>query len=160
MLILQVDDLAAARARAEAAGVRVVLDMPERDYHGVTGAAVHLHLGDTGGVLTSLDWMQDWDSWAWAGQAWPWHQRTDVVSRIVAAEVMSVEPERVAASFSRLLGRDPGPDGSIELLDSAIRFVQGPQGSRDRLSGIDMLATDRSRVGEEHEFARTRVRFV
>ena len=50
MLILQVDDLAKARARAEAADVRIVMDMPLREYHGVKGAGIHLHPGDTGGV--------------------------------------------------------------------------------------------------------------
>jgi hypothetical protein len=160
MLILQVDDLAKARARAEAAGVRVVLEMPHREYHGVTAQAVHLHPGDTGGVLTSFDWMQDWDSWAWAGQAWPWHTRTDVVSKIVAAEISSANPDAVAARFAEFIGRPVDGDRSIALDDSCIRFVEGPVGSRDRLSGIDLIATDRARVGETHEFARTVMRFV
>ena len=160
MLLLQVNDLAKARARAEAAGVRVVLDMPEREYHGTRGAAVHLHPGDTGGVLTSFDWMEDWDSWAWGGQAWPWHRRTDVVSNIVAAEISSTDPDRVAARFAEFIGRELESDRSIALDDSQIRFVQGPDGSRDRLTGIDMTATDRARVGEAHEFARTLIRLV
>ena len=160
MLILQVDDLDRARARAEAANVRIVADMPAREYHGVKGAAIHLHPGDTGGVLTSFDWMEDPDSWAWAGQAWPWHQHTDVVSRIVAAEISSAEPDRVAARFAELLGRELEDDRSIALIDSRIRFVEGPAGSRDRLTGIDMTATDRDRAGETFEFARTTVRLV
>ena len=160
MLILQVNDLAQARARAEAAGVRVVLDMPVREYHGVKGSGVHLHPGDTGGVLTSFDWMEDWDAWAWAGLAWPWHRRTDVVSGIVAAEISAADPDRVAARFSELLGRPLDDNRSIALDDSQIRFVEGPAGSRDRLTGIDMTATDRARVGETHEFARTVVRLV
>ncbi len=160
MLILQVDDLDKARARAEAADVRIVMDMPLREYHGVKGAGIHLHPGDTGGVLTSFDWMEDWDSWAWAGRAWPWHCRTDVVSGIVAAEVSSAEPDRVGARFSELLGRQLDDDRSIALDDTRIRFVEGPAGSRDRLTGIDMTATDRTRVGESFEFARTVVRLV
>jgi hypothetical protein len=160
MLILQVNDLDKARARAEAAGVRVVMELPTGDHHGVTGGAIHLHPGDTGGVLTSFDWMEDWDSWAWAGTAWPWHQRTDIVSKIVAAEISSTEPDKVAARFSELLGRDVDSDRSIALDDGCIRFVEGPSGSRDRLTGIDMTATDRSRVGEIHEFARTTFRLV
>lgn len=160
MLILQVDDLASARARAEAAGVRIVADMPAREYHGVKGAAIHLHPGDTGGALTSFDWMEDWDSWAWAGQAWPWHQRTDVVSGIVGAEISSADPDRVASRFSELLGRDVDDKRTITLEDSRIRFVMGEPGSRDRLTGIDMTATDRSRVGERFEFARTAVNLV
>lgn len=160
MLILQVDDLDRAKARAGAAGVRVVWDLPVREYHGVTGGAVHLHPADTGGVLTSLDWMAEWDSWAWAGRAWPWHRRTSVVSGIVGAEIAASQPDRVAARFAELLGRDVGADGGIRLDEGSLRFVQAPAGQRDRLTGIDMTATDRKRVGETFEFARTRVRLV
>ena len=160
MLILQVDDFDRARARAEARGVRIVADMPVRDYHGVKGAAIHLHPGDTGGVLTSFDWMESWEDWAWAGQAWPWHRRTDVVSGIVAAEISCVEPDRVAARFAQLLGRELEDDRSIALEGSQLKFLQGASGSRDRLTGIDMTATDRARVGETFEFARTSVRLV
>lgn len=160
MLILQVDDFARARARAEAAGVRIVADMPAREYHGVKGCAIHLHPSDTGGVLTSFDWMEDWDSWAWAGAAWPWHQRTDVVSRIVAAEVSCADPDKVGARFAELLGRDLADDRTIALEDSSIRFVNATPGTRDRLTGIDMMATDRNRVGDAFEFCRTTVRLV
>jgi len=160
MLILQVDDLGKARARAEAANVRIVMDMPIREHNGVKGGGIHLHPGDTGGVLTSFDWMEDWDSWAWAGQAWPWHRRTDVVSGMVAAEISSTDPDRVATRFSELLGRELDADGSIALDDTSVRFVDGPAGSRDRLTGIDMTATDRARAGETFEFARTLVKLV
>ena len=160
MLILQVDDLAAARARAEAAGVRVVHDMPARDYHGVRGSAVHLHPADTGGVLMSLDWMQDWDSWAWAGAAWPWHRRTEVVNGIAAAEIACANADQVAARFAEVLGRTLTPEGTLELEGGSLRFVAAPAGQRDRLTGIDMTATDRSRAGERFEFARTTVRLV
>ena len=160
MLILQVNDLDQARARAEAAKVRIVMDMPLREHNGVKGAGIHLHPSDTGGVLTSFDWMEDWDSWAWAGRAWQWHRRTDVVSGIVAAEISSTDPDRVGARFAELLGRKLDDDRAIALDDSQIRFVEGPAGSRDRLTGIDMTATDRNRVGESFDFARTRVRLV
>jgi len=160
MLILQVDDLDRARARAEAAGVRIVLELRRREYHGIRGAALHLHPGDTGGALTSLDWMEDWDAWAWGGAAWPWHRRMDVVSDIVAAEISCADPDRVAERYSEFLGRALDCDRTIVLDEGCIRFVTGAPGSRDRLTAIDMTATDRTRVGETHEFARTLVRFV
>jgi hypothetical protein len=160
MLILQVDDLEKARARAEAAGVRIVWDLPVREYHGVTAGAIHLHPADTGGVLTSFDWMSDWDAWAWAGQAWPWHKRTDVVSGIVGATISAVDPDRVAGRFAQLLGRDVGPDRTIALDGSQLHFVPAPADGRDRLTGIDMTATDRSRAGETFEIARTTVTLV
>lgn len=160
MLLLQVDDLEAARNRAEAAAVRVVMDAPKRSYHGVTGAAIHLHPGDTGGVLTSFDWMEDWDSWAWGGQAWPWHQRTDVVSGIVGAEISCQDPTKVAERFSQIIGRSVDNNGRMDLDESYINFVQSDTDQRDRLTAIDLLATDRSRVGERFEYARTKLRLV
>ena len=160
MLILQVDDLEKARARVEALNIRVAWDMGVGIRHGVNAGALHLHPSDTGGPLTSLDWMENWDDWAWAGNAWQWHQRTDVVSGIVAAEIRSADPDRLAARFGELLGREVEGARSITLEDSIIRFVEGPEGSRDLLTGIDMVATDRSRVGETFEFARTVVKLV
>ena len=160
MLLLQVDDIEIARARAEAANVRVVMDVPKRKYHGVTGAAIHLHPGDTGGVLTSLDWMEEWDSWAWGGEAWPWHKRTEVVDGIVGVEITSSDPSRVAQRFSEFIGRPADAERRIELDQSYIEIAQGAANQRDRLTAIDVLATDRSRAGEVHEFARTKVRFV
>ena len=79
---------------------------------------------------------------------------------MVAAEISSTNPDRVANKFSELLGRDLDDDRTIALDDSHIRFVEGPAGSRDRLTGIDMTATDRNRAGETFEFARTVVRLV
>ena len=104
--------------------------------------------------------MENWDDWAWAGDSWKWHQRTDVVSGITAAQISSADPDRVAARFAELLGREVNEDRSITLDDSSLRFVEGPAGSRDLLTGIDMTATDQSRVGETFEFARTVVKLV
>ena len=160
MLLLQVDDIDAARNRAEAAGVRVVMDMPKRSYHGTTGAAIHLHPGDTGGVLTSFDWMEEWDSWAWGGQAWPWHQRTDVVSGIVGAEITSANPQKVANRFAEFIGRDLDDDGLLQLDEGYLSFIQGAEDARDRLTAIHMRASDRAREGETFEFARTTIRLV
>jgi hypothetical protein len=160
MLLLQVDDLDKARARAQAAGIRIAMDMGDGERHGTRAAAIHLHPGDTGGVLTSFDWMADWDAWAWGGAAWPWHQRTNVVSAITGAEISSANPGKVAERFAEFIGREVDDDGVMALDDSYIRFVKGADGGRDRLTGIDLKATDRSRVGETFEFARTRFNLV
>jgi hypothetical protein len=160
MLLLQVDDLEKARTRVEALNIRIAWDMGVSVRHGVNAGALHLHPSDTGGPLTSLDWMEDWDEWAWAGNAWKWHRRTDVVSGIAAAEISSADPDRVAARFGEMLGRDVADDRSVALEDTSVRFVEGPAGSRDLLTGIDMTATDRSRVGETFEVARTVVKLV
>lgn len=70
MLILQVDDLAAARRRVEAMGIRIVFDAPPERVHGVTMSSIHLHPADTGGTLISLDHADPPDGWGWAGDAW------------------------------------------------------------------------------------------
>ena len=160
MLILQVDDLEKARARVDALNIRIAWDMEVAVRHGVNVGALHLHPSDTRGPLTSLDWVDDWDDWAWAGAAWKWHRRTDVVSGISAAEISSVDPNGVAARFAQLLGKEVNDDCSIALEETRIRFVKAPDGARDRLTGIDMTASDRSRVGESYEVARTIVRLV
>jgi hypothetical protein len=160
MLLLQVDDIEKARARVEALNIRIAWDMGISVRHGVKAGALHLHPSDTRGPLTSLDWMEDWDDWAWAGNSWQWHRRTDVVSGIAAAQISSADPDGVAARFAEMLGRDLEDDRSITLEETSVRFVEGPAGSRDLLTGIDMTATDRSRVGETFEFARTVVKLV
>ncbi len=160
MLLLQVDDIDRARARATAVGVRIAMDMPKRNYHGVTAQALHLHPGDTRGALTSFDWMENWEDWAWGGDAWRWHQRTDVVQGIVGAEIASADPDALAAHYALLLGRPVHDDNTIELDGGTLRFVAGAPGARDRLSGIDMTATDRARVGETVEVARTTIALV
>ena len=46
------------------------------------------------------------------------------------------------------------------MLSPALLHAVGLSDSRDRLTGIDMTATDRSRVGETFEFARTMFKLV
>ena len=65
MVILQTDDLAGARARAEAGGARVVWELALDDI-----ATVHLHPRDVGGAIVSLDESKNPDDWRWAGPGW------------------------------------------------------------------------------------------
>ncbi len=160
MLLLQVSDLDAARQRVDSMNIRVVHAAPPAERNGIMSGGIHLHPADTRGVLTSLDWMEDWDEWAWAGTTWHWHRREDVVNKIVAAEISSAEPDQVAERFARLLDRPVGPDREIALDEGVLRFVAAPADQRDRLTGIDMQAADRSRAGERFEFCRTLVRLV
>ena len=75
MVIMQLSDLEAARARLDGLGVRVVWKADLRD-----AAGTHLHPKDVGGTILSLDWMDPPESWRWAGPDWEQHVRTDVVS--------------------------------------------------------------------------------
>src|SRR5215208_1610160 len=66
MAMFQVEDLAGARDRAAALGVREVWAGEFDDI-----SAVHLHPGDIGAAIVSLDRPVPPESWRWGG---PWHQ--------------------------------------------------------------------------------------
>ena len=65
MAIFQTDDLAAARARIAAAGIRVV---DQRDHKGA--AFTHLHPKDVPGAIVSVDAMEPKERWEWGGPDW------------------------------------------------------------------------------------------
>jgi len=160
MLIMQVDDLAAVRARVEALDIRVVHDAEPAQVHGVSAAALHLHPADTGGAIMSFDQMDPTDGWAWAGRSWRSHVHTDVVASIVGAELTAGDPDRLAARFGQLVGRPVAADRSIELDGGRVSVVRGPTGEPDRLSAIEMRATDAARVGTTHVIAGTEIVLV
>lgn len=164
MLIMQVDDLDAARARVEELGIRIVYDESPARHHGVEAAAMHLHPADTGGAIMSLDRMEPADGWAWAGRAWQGHVHRDVVERIVGVELRTADVEALATRFSSLVDRpcSIADDGAwtVGLDDSVVRVVEGPAGERDQLVAVEMLAADRSTVGETHMISGTEIRLV
>src|SRR5271167_1816179 len=136
MVILQVDDLAAARARVRDAGARVV-DQIDRD-----GAAfTHIHPKDIGGAILSIDRMIPKERWEWGGPHWTEHVRTDVSVAIVGAELQAEDPGRMANRWSAVLGRDARKtDGgwTIDLDEGEIRFVAARDGRGDGLGGFDV----------------------
>src|SRR3954452_15227402 len=67
MAMFQIEDLAGARNRAAALGVREVWAGEFDDI-----SAVHLHPGDMGAAIVSLDRPVPPESWRWGG---PWHPR-------------------------------------------------------------------------------------
>ncbi|MEN3272031.1 MAG: hypothetical protein V7636_792, partial [Actinomycetota bacterium] len=92
MVIVQVDDLAATRKRAEELGIRTVWKIDLDDI-----AASHLHPKDLG-AITSVDQPVDPASWRWGGPSWEEHRAG---ARLTGVDVAGAEPEKWAA----LLGR-------------------------------------------------------
>lgn len=121
MVILQCDDISQARARICATGVRTV-DQLDRNGAGFT----HLHPRDVGGTLLSIDYMDEWDRWEWAGSGWKAQSSTASEAAIIGAEMQGEDPVRIGARWSAVLGRPLEPhDGGwrIVLDDSELRFV-------------------------------------
>jgi predicted enzyme related to lactoylglutathione lyase len=144
MVILQVDDLAAARARIQDAGARVV-DQIDRD-----GAAfTHIHPKDIGGAILSIDRMIPKERWEWGGPHWAEHVSTDISVAIVGAELQAEDPGRMANRWSAVLGRAAEKtDGgwTIDLDEGAIRFVAALDGRGDGLGGFDVAVRSPSDI--------------
>jgi hypothetical protein len=112
MVIVQVDDLAATRTRAEELGIRTVWKIDLDDI-----AASHFHPKDLG-AITSADQPVDPASWRWGGPSWEQHRSA---TKLVGVDVGVPDPD----VWSRLFDR-PIESGVMALDDgSVIRFVDG-----------------------------------
>ncbi len=156
MVLVQVADVEAQRDHLGEVGARVVY---EAKGHAILG--LHVHPRDVGGAILSFDQAEPWDSWEWGGPEWQAHVRPGVVTDIAAVELQGPDPAAMAASWARALGRPLGADGaSVALDEGVIRFVEARDGRGEGLSGIDLVAADPARIGEELEVVGTRFRLV
>jgi hypothetical protein len=130
MAIFQTKDMAAARARVAAQGVRVV-DQTDRD-----GAAfTHLHPKDVPGAIVSIDAMVPPERWEWGGPNWRRNVRDDVSTTIKGAEVQCQDPDWVSGRWAAVLGHGREPFGGgwrIAVDGGELRFVAGD----DRAEGL------------------------
>ena len=140
MVILQVDDLAQALARVNAAAARIA-DQMDKD-----GAAfTHIHPKDIGGAILSLDRMIPAERWEWGGPGWQSHVCTDTSVKIAGAELQAKDPASMAARWAQLLGRAAAEDAAfwrIRLDDGEIRFAAERDGRGEGLGGFDVVVRD------------------
>jgi hypothetical protein len=111
MVIFQLDDLEAARARVRDLGVRVVwqIDLPD-----ISGT--HLHPADTRGAIVSLDQPRPPQSWRWGGP--DWEQRSSP-GAVRGATIAVRDPGAVAERWGQMLGVDPAEAGIRFTADDA-----------------------------------------
>ena len=81
MVIVQVDDLAAHKARLAETDIRIVFEAGAPGMQGL-----HLHPADVGGAILSIDQADPPESWAWAGPDFAYHANSSVASDLVGAE--------------------------------------------------------------------------
>ena len=96
MVMFQVGDLAAARERASARGVREVFKVELEDM-----AEVHLHPADMHGAIVSLSAPRPHGSWRWGGPTW---SERSVALRIAQLELAVRDPGTVGERWSDVLG--------------------------------------------------------
>jgi hypothetical protein len=137
MLIFQFANLAAARERAAAMGMRTVWQLDLDDISGT-----HLHPGDTGGAIVSLDRADPPGSWRWGGPDWIGKAGTGASGRLAGVTVAMKDPAAAAARWSELLGVEPGGE-RLELDDSYVRFEHADD---ERLTEIHVEAPDRDEM--------------
>ena len=140
MVILQTDDLAAARTAISDAGARVV-----DQWDGDGAAFTHIHPKDIGGAILSVDHMEPKERWEWGGPDWSRHVKTDVSAAIVGAELQANDPAGMAARWSAVLGHPVvavGERWTMTLDEGEIRFVPATDGRGDGLGAFDVAVRD------------------
>ena len=123
MAIFQMPDLAQARRRVRAAGVRVVWTADSADI-----AGTHLHPKDVPGAIVSLDWADPAESWRWAGPEWTGHAPAHAEGGLSGLTIEVTDPVGAAARWAEVLGAAVTSDGgavAIQLQHARqdLRFV-------------------------------------
>jgi len=172
MVILDCDDIAPWLTHLPDVGVRVANDL---DYPGEY-RGLQLHPRDTGGALLEINHSHGgaWDGpYHPAGPRWKGVREDD--SRIVAAELQSPDPARLARRWAEILRRTIREADGVPTIDldlGALRFVSETDGRGEGLGGIDLRiprqerahrAAQQKEVAEENGafmLCGTRVRLV
>lgn len=134
MVILQTDAADDARARIDAAGVRVA-DQLDRGGAGF----MHLHPKDVGGTLLSIDYMPRWSDWEWGGpdcQKSATHGET-----ITGVGINALDPQAMAARWREILGRPIehcDRASRISLDEGELRFAPQAGGGSEGFHAFDL----------------------
>ncbi len=99
MAIFQLPDLAEARRRVAAAGIRVVWTADLADI-----AGTHLHPKDVPGAIVSLDWADPPESWRWAGPEWTGRAPAHSQGGLRGLTIEVTDPAAAASRWAEVLG--------------------------------------------------------
>lgn len=149
MAIFQVDDLAGARARFAALGVRIA-DQADRNGASFT----HLHPKDVPGAIVSIDAMAPVERWEWGGPDWRANVRSDVSLEIRGAEMQLTDPDAGSARWAEVLDRPrerTGDGWRIAIDGGELRFVAQQDDRGDGLSAWDVAVHDPAAVRRRAE---------
>ena len=162
MVILQCSEHDRRRERVKELGVRTAFEHVGDEYH-----IMQLHPADTGGSFLEIDEQVGGESldgpWEPAGAEWQRARRTNRVRGIVAAELQSPDPERLAARWSDIFELPvDSVDGAttIRLDGAGLRFVEATDGRGEGLGGIDVLLAPHAAAPEVDTIGGVRLRFV
>ncbi|MEA3075853.1 MAG: hypothetical protein QOF60_761 [Actinomycetota bacterium] len=145
MALFQLDDLAAARARVAALGIRVVWQADLADI-----AGTHLHPKDVPGAIVSLDQPLPPSSWRWGGPSWTGGAPAfEAGTGIVGLTVACASPASVAGRWAEVLGADL--DGTSIALDGGrqrLDFIVASEPGMEAITAVTLAVTPGHDVGE------------
>ncbi len=148
MVITQCDDHLPRRKRIADLGVRIVNQFENKHFRNM-----QLHPKDTGGSFFEIDEAlgenaHDHDGpWEPSGPEWQKFKDTARVAGIVAAEIQTDDPKKVAARWSEISEIALAADGITLPLDNAtVRFVRCADGRPEGLGGIDIGCNDKTAI--------------
>ena len=152
MVILQCDDAEARAARMTEIGVRIANRLDYGTYIGL-----QLHPKDTGGAIleTSTDprSCQTDGPWHPAGDDWGKAVRTDVTTRMMAAELQAPDPRLLGQRWSEVLNIKLGEDDAghpvLRLENAVLRFVTAEDNRGEGLAALDLQVVDRDHIFKE-----------
>jgi Glyoxalase-like domain len=134
MALFDIEDLAAARERTRALGVRVVwqIDLPDI-------AGTHLHPADMRGAIVSLDRSDPYGTWRWGGPQWTGQIGTGAPGSLAGITVAVADPAAVAARWAEVLGvRASGESAqpTLALENTQVRFERAVEDASEGISEI------------------------
>ena len=146
MVMFDLQDLDAARRRAEGGGVRVVwqVDLPD-----ISGT--HLHPADMRGAIVSIDSSRPYGSWRWGGPEWTERVGNGAPGRLCGVTIAVARPAAVAARWGEVLGVPVRGDGQPQLTleDASVTFTAADQEAAEGLVQIDLELPGEVRAGRE-----------
>ncbi|HTZ88049.1 MAG TPA: hypothetical protein VMB05_15385 [Solirubrobacteraceae bacterium] len=129
MVMFDLEDLGAARERAAERKVRTVWEINLPDISGT-----HLHPGDIGGAIVSIDGSRPYGSWRWGGPDWTEQIGQGAPGRLAGVTLAVAEPAATAARWAHVLGVPLSGDGAVggssvfALEDAEVCFVSAGDG--------------------------------
>lgn len=144
MVILQTDAADEARARIDAAGVRVA-DQLDRNGAGF----MHLHPKDVGGTLLSIDYMPRWSDWEWGGPDW---QKSAIHDEaITGIGISALDSQGMAGRWGEILGRPMehcAQASCIGLDEGELRFAAPAGNGSEGFSTFDLHSARAAQLRE------------
>jgi hypothetical protein len=129
MVLFEVPDQEAARARVREAGVRIVwqIDLPD-----ISGT--HLHPADTGGAIVSLDQPVPPGAWRWGGPDW---QARSAPLSVAGVTIEAPDAGLTAWRWEAVLG-EPAPGVEFRPGDRGLTAVRlaGWSGDAVEIGGV------------------------